>query len=139
MNEIEIDNFMLSDPYICNVYRGIFSADEIQNIVPGIYVFNTDPAFLPGTHWVALSLDNSKIVNYFDSFGNKPFSQLETAIRNSGLSYRFGDNQLQSNYSDVCGDYCILFAFFMSRGYSLDYFLRLFSMNTSVNDVMVQL
>ena len=39
---------------------------------PSAYVFNLDPSYKPGVHWVAVYIDRECLPEYFDSFGCPP-------------------------------------------------------------------
>ena len=49
-------------------FNGVFSRDNLPNMINGAYVINLDEYHDTGTHWVALYANN-KTVTYFDSFG----------------------------------------------------------------------
>ena len=50
--------------------------DEIKHIkqisFPFAYIFNLDPSYKPGVHWVAVYIDKEGRPEYFDSFGRPP-------------------------------------------------------------------
>ena len=54
-------------------FNGVYSRDNLPKIKDGAYVINLDQFSDVGTHWVALWVDNSNIVIYFDSFGVEIF------------------------------------------------------------------
>ena len=49
----------------------------------------------------------------------------------------FNDRKLQSDWSDVCGQYCIFFLSHRARGYSMNKIVQLFDDNTMLNDAKV--
>ena len=51
MNTLQIDRIL--KPRIKN-YLGTFSSDTLPQDETGIFVSNTDPPKLPGTHWIAI-------------------------------------------------------------------------------------
>ena len=92
-------------------------------------VFNTDPHYKPGHHWISLYLDiygsNNKHpgIYYFDSAGNKPppnIEELINKIRVQGLNnnikikYYYNDIQHQKKHAE-CGVYCLHFLSSMIR------------------------
>lgn len=143
MNEIEIEQYMLNDKYISKYFRGVYSSDLIPTNLDkkGIYIINTDPSTLPGKHWVVLSKLSSYTytVDYFDSYGEKPINEVQTALNISNLCCRYSIKRLQGSHSDVCGDYCVFYAYFVSRGYTMAQFLELFTSNTTNNDMLIRL
>ena len=56
--------------------KGVYALDEIVHIkqksFPSAYVFNLDPSYKPGSHWVAVYIDRKGRPEYFDSFGPLP-------------------------------------------------------------------
>ena len=56
--------------------KGVYALDEIVHIkqksFPSAYVFNLDPSYKPGVHWVAVYIDRRELLEYFDSFGRPP-------------------------------------------------------------------
>ena len=54
MNSDEIERFLNSR---LEYFDGVFSIDTLPN-APRLLVYNTDPANLPGRHWVAIYVDN---------------------------------------------------------------------------------
>ena len=47
----------------------IYSRDNLPKINDGAYVINPGDYSDTGTHWVALWVNNSNNITYFDSFG----------------------------------------------------------------------
>jgi hypothetical protein len=74
MNTEQLQRAIQCDAYMTGCVLGVFSADHIPiNLLPGTGVIvNTDPANLPGRHWVAFYLNQLNDVECFDSFGNSP-------------------------------------------------------------------
>ena len=52
-------------------FNGVYSRGNLPKIKDGAYVINLDEYSNIGNHWVALWIDNSNNVTYFDSFGVK--------------------------------------------------------------------
>ena len=66
LTNFEIQKYYQNEPR----FIGVFSRDNLPNIIKnGAYVINLDEYHDIGTHWVALYVNNNKIVTYFDSFG----------------------------------------------------------------------
>ena len=85
----DIDNFVAKYPNVRSNYCGTYAVDELdtfkkcdkltKNInakrLPSC-IFNTDPIFLPGTHWMTLlKLQDTQSFVLFDSFGAKGFQE----------------------------------------------------------------
>lgn len=121
--------------------RGVFPADRIPSrwSRPTAIVANTDDHTQPGTHWIAIYVDNNGHGTFFDSYGLPPLiSRHRNRLRRNTTAYDWNTKPLQSIKSKVCGEYCIMFLDFMSRGYSLAAFCRIFSTNKVKNDNIVK-
>ena len=139
MNEIEIENYLVSDKYISKFHIDVISYDEIPQYVkkPSLYVINTDHSSGPGKHWVCIFVDELKM-EYFDSLGDEPV-ELHDFLSSQKKPYIYNVRRIQSLTSNVCGAYCILYCYFRSRGYDLEYFMNMFSEDVDANDVLVEL
>jgi len=109
-------------------FLGVFAKDEIPNPgslthFPSCFVANTDPANKPGEHWVAYWFDSADSCEFFDSYGLSP--------KDYGLPISctsFNTQLLQSLTSSVCGQFCIYYLFYRSRGLPLPQILNSFSL-----------
>ena len=139
MNELEITKYLINDPFTSIDFRGVLSFDELCccSEETGLFVVNLDVSTGSGTHWVCLNLEHQKS-EYFDSLGNFS-SKLEDFLLKRNCDYVYNPKKIQADTSDVCGDYCILFSFFRSRGITFSEFLRFFTDDLNLNDIMVKL
>lgn len=120
---------------------GVYAADRIPRVfsLPAAIVANTDTSDKPGTHWIAIYIDQNGDGKYFDSYGVGPIIPYHIdRIRRNCKRYEWNDQQIQSFDSQVCGEYCIMFLHYMCSGYSLRTFMRLFGGDTYKNDVLVK-
>ena len=100
------------DPVLRQTILGVYAADQLP-VGVGTYGFiaNTDNHGLPGTHWLAFFVQNN-VIECFDSYGQSPgvyntkFSQW---IQRHARSVRVNSSRLQSDWSNVCGLYCVYF------------------------------
>ena len=68
-----------------------------------------------GTHWVALFCPKGADYNlYFDSFGQPPPSNIEDISEDMGRKLYYQTNQIQKLQSGGCGQYCVLFLYYMN-------------------------
>lgn len=81
-------------------------------------IFNLDPHYKSGSHWVAVFLnDNKKTIYYFDSYGDAPPNQIKKFIDNVvqqsgelGTSYKYLQNKRRHQFGDSeCGMYSMYF------------------------------
>ena len=120
---------------------GVFPADQIPRVwtKPTAFVVNTDDHTRPGMHWVAVYVNKSCDGLYFDSFEIPPvIPDHIKRLRKNCKSFRWNTVQLQSDTSDVCGQYCIMFLSYMCKGLGFEKFLDNFSKNLEKNDDIVR-
>jgi hypothetical protein len=81
-------------------------------------IFNLDPHYKEGSHWVAVFIKvRKKAIYYFDSYGEripKRIMKLVKTIQNQsinlGKQYNFYENKRRHQYSNSeCGMYCLYF------------------------------
>jgi hypothetical protein len=102
------------------------------------FVFNLDPHYKPGSHWVASFLDiPKKQFYYFDSYGYKPPSQIYNfmqwlTIQEPDLVLKMNARRFQKKESE-CGMFCIEFIICMLEGESFESFC---SRKPSDNDML---
>ena len=119
---------------------GVYAADKIPRVLssPAAIVSNLDTADKPGSHWIAIYIDKNGYGNYFDSYGLAPLSAHHLdCLRRNCARYRWSEKQLQSFDSKVCGEYCIVFLYYMCIGGNLRSFHSLFGSRTRDNDILV--
>ena len=81
-------------------------------------IFNLDPHYKSGSHWVAVFLnDIKKTIYYFDSYGDPPPRQIKKFIDNTikqskelGIEYKYLQNNRRHQFGDSeCGMYSMYF------------------------------
>ena len=137
MNTTQLQQYMLSDSYIKQYYGGVLARDQIPIYVnkPKIFIVNTDPINQPGQHWVSMWID--EVSEHFDSIGQKPLKDFEHFLISNGPQYMFNSKRLQNYNSNVCGQYCLFYAYYRCRGYKFKEIIDMFSKNLMLNDVKV--
>ena len=116
---------------------GVFPADRIPVRWPRPYclIANTDNRDKPGVQWIAVYLNDHGNAIYFDSYGLPPLVRHHNQrIRTNSNTYKWNSKRLQSFNSTVCGQYCLMFLYYMSYGYSLENFCNVFSDDCKSND-----
>ena len=140
MNTRDILSSLRNHPLTRNVFKGVYSANTLPNIrrekskEAKAYVFNLDPSYLPGSHWVAV-YSNRKGIEYFDSYGLPPST--DRIRRLLGSRCKYNTKRLQSFYTTVCGQYCLYFIWKRCHGQSMETILQSFGENTTLNDLIV--
>ena len=103
------------------------------------FVFNLDPHYKAGSHWVASFLDiPKKQYYYFDSYGMKPPPQIYKfmqwlTIQEPELVLKMNGRRFQRKESE-CGMFCIYFIVCMLEGESFEDFCR----RTPSDDMMLE-
>lgn len=123
-------------------FIGTFAANRLPRFIlrrPSILIVNSQADCFPGSHWTCFYLPKYQLgVEYFDSLGAAPTIPyfLRFINRNGGL-IRHCNRVIQANDSDVCGEYCCVFAMERVLGVSLHHFISQFSSNTIANDRLI--
>lgn len=141
MNTNEIQNAMLANTTTAALFRGVFACDEVQldsYPLPAGMIINTDSSSKGGQHWVAVYQETPQTIEFFDSFGRE-VSYYGKCLREALNSKKIvlQQHQLQSDFSDLCGPYCMFFLYKKGQGFSFQQVLESFSSNTMFNDVMI--
>ncbi|KYQ93232.1 hypothetical protein DLAC_05878 [Tieghemostelium lacteum] len=82
--DYQIDQIM--KPYHVKGFKGVFAADEIENIEPDkkmSFIMNLDKSNQPGSHWVAVYIDTDKdkSIEYYDSLCGSPTDDFMRQIK----------------------------------------------------------
>lgn len=110
----------INDALSCNnatrsSFKGVYSRDTLpQNLssLPSLIVANTDPSYLRGSHWVAIWISGKKVGYFFDSYGLAPahhHKNFEDFMKENCTLYTHQRNQLQSQITTTCGEWCVYF------------------------------
>jgi len=101
-------------------------------------IFNLDPHYKSGSHWVALFVNcNLKEIYYFDSYGDRcptNIRRLARTIQNQsdlmGKKYKFFSNKKRHQYGNSeCGIYCLYFIMQLLQDVKFSRF------NKKINDI----
>lgn len=132
MNSLEIHYYLKSNRETRKIYDNVYPADLLPKVPKRrrvLFIANHSPASSRGTHWVAFYITPT-VIEFFDSSGvgllaNKYFVKFLQDTPRPQLIYN--TCQVQDWLSDVCGEYCCLFALYKARNYSFGTFLKLYS------------
>jgi len=141
MNTLEINRIIKNNPILNKYYCGIYPSDLLPDNPqkPCYFVVNTDPAYLPGKHWIVIHIDKFGKIEYFDSFGRAPLQRnFVEFIQKYGKSFIYNKEQIQSNTSTTCGKFCILYIAFRANGLSMKEIISLFSTDTEYNEMLLK-
>ena len=95
-------------------FNGVYSRDNLPKIKDGAYVINLDEYSDIGTHRVALWVNNSNNVTYFDSSGVEHIpKEIKAFIGNKNIKTKVF--RIQGYDSIMCGYFCIEFINYMLK------------------------
>ena len=142
MNEIDVNHYLTADNQIKQIYKGVIGSNElflVDKSTKSIYIANTDPNYLPGTHWVAI-YSHEETCEIFDSLGNKPstYGFNFSNLTNNYQKYTYSTAKIQNSKSTLCGVYCIFYCYLKSRGFKMGEILEYFSTDTEMNDYLMR-
>lgn len=147
MNTLQISSILhkLNKKY-CNVYDvGVFASDEIATKKcngPTAVICNFDKSYETGSHWVSIFISKKRDIYYFDSYALKP--PVEGLIKflnvNARKKIQYNTVSMQDLFSNVCGEYCILFlSVMMQNKKTMSDFQSLFKQKNKIkNDILVK-
>lgn len=137
MNTAEISKYLKLIHH--SLVGNVFAANRlpIHMTSPVYLISNLDPDTKPGSHWVAIYIDSNGVGEYFDTFGRKPEGYHLSFLKRNTSRWRHNNKVIQSIFSSVCGEYCLLFLYLKYRGLSLRSFVNMFNENTIQNDNLV--
>lgn len=126
MNTSQLECVLNCDHYLKYLNKAVLAANQLPKLplrqFPSAFIVNTDISSAEGEHWVAFYFDEHKNGEFFDSYGQSPQSynlSFSNFLVQNAQKYCYNDKKLQSNHSDVCGQYCIYFLLFKARGNSM--------------------
>ena len=139
MDTSELKEYMLKDPCISLMYGGVVPKDLLPKDSPKqkLYIVNLDKSNKQGSHWITLFLCNDKVTEYFDPLGKEPDEFIKRFMENESTCYINNTKQCQSSLSNTCGQFCLFYCFFRSRGQSMGGILEYFKTNLLYNEALV--
>ena len=150
MDTLELEKLVQSDNYAPHYFCGVWSADHLKQFAfpkhrKAIIIVNLSRRGSAGTHWVSIAwLPRKKHILYMDSLALDPrqFVDIHTFLLrhtdNLQKSCHLLNRAIQHQSAHTCGLYCLLWVYQFARGWSLDRFSALFSVNLQSNEEIVQ-
>ena len=130
MDEKQITNAAVANPYLRDVFTGVYAADElglVTRLPPIALIANFQKRSKPGSHWVAIYIDEDLAFDYFCSFGSPiPDFVLAFARRYQTAPVRVSQWSVQSPLAVSCAKWCLLFLSARSRKISMSCFYKNF-------------
>ena len=140
LNSRELETLLKYDGQLR--FMGVFASDQLTDIKvlkPGGLILNTDPASLPGTHWISIYFQSDGVSQYLCSGGTEPWGPLRSFLEKNSTSTQYNTNILQPRHSQLCGYYSAFHLIAACRGHSLKQIVKKFDYNTPhLNDQVVK-
>ncbi len=140
MNSKQILACLKTDPILNVQCVGVFPLDKIPSPKsrPECLVVNLDTHDKPGSHWVAMHINQDGFGELFDSYGRYPVKkEVKKYLNSYSEDWNFNSTQIQSLISSTCGQYCIYFLYQRVRGVSMSDIVDVFSNDLNANDSIV--
>ena len=139
MNSLQIDKILKGNCHSKKYFIGVFSSNNIplHSIYPHCFIANTDKKGTKGQHWVAFYVKNSELIEYFDSFGDKPNSDIANYLANYS-KIKSNKEEIQSVFSNSCGFYCIYFIINKCLGVKFDTIIKTLLRTKNHSDLLVK-
>lgn len=117
----------------------VFAANRLPvYMTPPTYIIsNLDPDTKPGSHWIAIFVDENGFGEYFDSFGRRPEGYQLTFLKKNTKRWIYNNKVIQNIFSSVCGQYCLVYLYLKYRGMSIRNFINMFTNDTIMNDKLL--
>ena len=81
------------------------------------------------SHWVSFYAQSPDTVNYFDSNGDAPTQMIDVYLRKNFKKINRNNKAIQSPFSTVCGQFCILMIYLSALGLNFNSILNLLHKN----------
>lgn len=125
MDSCQLHEALHTHPLTKSNFWGVFASDQLEypTKLPASLIVNVEPSSKSGSHWISLYIAHNGDAIYFDSLAQPP---LENASRLFRIVER-NRTPVQSVFSSVCGELCMLFIFLKSAKVSFSdiiYYLR---------------
>ena len=139
MNSMQIENILKRNCHTKKYFTGVYSSNTIPKLkkFPYCFVANTDKAGTVGDHWISCYVKNSKTVEYFDSFGEKPNEDLTKYLSNFN-KIKLNKYRIQHPSSDSCGFYCIYFIVNKCLGVKFKTIIKTLYETRAMSDMLVK-
>jgi len=135
----DIFQFLAKDEALMKKFGGVLPIDKLpsKSIERSFFIINTDPALLPGEHWVCIFFPQESPPEFFDSLGRDPNYYSHNLAAFLGGRYMYNTARVQAYYSSTCGLYCLYFLHHRIRGVNFVDILKTFSSNLDYNEDVV--
>jgi hypothetical protein len=142
MNTGQIQCVIDCDVLLKKHILGVFAANDLPlklTNFPSGFIINSQPRSQEGQHWLAFYFPSRHTVEFFDSYAEKPnyYNNYFTRYLNAFPIVKLNHVQIQSDFSNVCGLYCLFYLRQRLQNTSMEDIVSMFSSNLTENDVFI--
>lgn len=132
MDTLEILKILSIDKILKTGQFNVCSIDTLPIVrtKPAAVVVNLDPSYAPGSHWVAMYFNKNRC-DYFDSYGRMPNQILFDYITTNSGNFNYNNKCIQAPLTSTCGQHCIFFLVWRSRGVPMSLIVQRLQAETS--------
>ena len=137
MNTTQLQCALESDPAMKEYQREVFALDQFKNaklLNKGIYICNEQTSRKPGSHWFLVITESDKVY-FIDSFAQSPkYYGVDKKLQKLKRPVAVLSDSIQNPFSTLCGEYCLFFAYHLSRNFNLKSVTNFFTNDYVRND-----
>ena len=127
-------------PLVKSSFHGVFPIDALPESIPHlpfIMVVNKDTHNLPGSHWLAVYIDEHRRGEIFDSLALPTSAPLAKWMNQFTVSWRKNTRYYQHLFSSNCGAFVIYFVLMRPNVSSIEDVTKTFTSSLYENDFIV--
>ena len=122
MNTQQLKCVIDEDKCLRRIVLGVYSSDTLPSKItsyPTAIIFNTDPKYLPGEHWIVTYYENPHQCEFYDSFGRHPII-FDKYISKAFKDCSFNSIKVQKFGYDTCGYHVLYYLIVKCKGISIN-------------------
>ena len=116
MDTLQVRRYFENNKLSRNIFKGVLPVDFLDNepiYKQAAYIVNTGKSDTIGEHWFALLIPKYGPIEYFDSYGMKPFNrEVYEFVKRHRRKLIFNRKRIQSNKSYNCGKFSVFYLYF---------------------------
>ena len=143
MNTLELTCMLQSDPVISKFNPKVLAKDQFFEVNVErkyrIFIVNDQEQWKIGNQWLLVVILPQEIT-FFDSFARSPkHYAMDKYLQKMKRQVVVNEMVLQGPLSNVCGEFCMFFGYFLCRGWRLADILKYFNKDFTFNEKVVYL